>query len=257
MNNKILNDLVDIIEPNIELNTGSSGEGTYGNYCEWQNLDSYDDDMLEALQEYFVNQLPPKRYKTRDDIIKFLRELGVPEETAWEFGENFPEEKGYFYTRESEYLFYEYELKLGQYIKEVDTLRGLIIRESDHLIKKSLLFTIFSLTESYVKQVVWNSVPNIEENVISPILSDLLIGHINDCFKTKDKLKFLSKKLDINIGAFPHDNLRNFLAHNVGLPIIVDDKIEFTNEKSEVVRKDISVVIVDLLEFAQKVFQGN
>lgn len=245
---KTIEELFEILEPNIDLNTGSSSEALYGNYCEWQSLDNYDDNTLSILQDYFK-----AKYTKREDIISFLREQGVPEVTAYEFEQNFPDSQGYFTTNETQYLYELYAVKLSQFVDEVNTLKTLINAESNPLKLKALLFAIFSLTESYMKQVIWDRIPNIEENVNHDLLEKLLKNYINDSLKNTQKTMELCKNLELDIKKMPHIDLRNVLAHNIGDPGVVGlDIIYFQKNKIET-SKDIRTVINDLLKYAESI----
>jgi hypothetical protein len=250
---KTIEDLYEILAPNIEINTGSSGEELYGNYCEWQNLVEYDDETLNILQDYFLDKLPKTKYTKREDIISFLREQGVPEDMAYEFEENFPESQGYYTADETQYLYELYAVKYSQFVSEVNTLKTQIYNESNHLVIKALLFAVFSLAESYLKQVIWDQIPKIEENVNNESLRQLLKDYINDSLKYTEKTMVLCNKLSLNINKLPHSDLRNVLAHNIGDPEVIGFDIIYFQKNDTKMTKNIGVVINDLLEYAKNI----
>ncbi len=251
---KTVEDLFDILKPNVDMNTGNSGDGLYGNYCEWKNLDDYDDETLKTLQEYFLDKLPKvKKYSKRKDVITFLRAQGVPEETAYEFEEDFPFSQGYFNVDESDYLYNQYGIKYIKYVEEVESLKNLIKSQSDPLTIKALLFAVFSLTESYMKQVIWDTVPSIEENVKNDFFKKILKKHIDESLRYMDKTVGLSKELGLNIKQLPHTGLRNVLAHNIGVPFVVDLNIIYTQKDENETTQDIMAVIDDLLKYAMDI----
>lgn len=251
---KTVEDLFYILEPNVDMNTGNSGDGLYGNYCEWKNLNDYDDETLKNLLEYFLDKLPKeKKYSERKDIITFLRTQGVPEKTAYEFEKNFPFSQGYFNVDESDYLYKQYGIEYIKYVEEVESLKNLIKCQSDPLTIKALLFAVFSLTESYMKQVIWDMVPSIEENIKNDFFKKILKKHIVGSLKYMDKTVGLSKELGLNIKQLPHNDLRNVLAHNIGVPSVIDLNIIYTQKDENENTQDIMEVIAELLKYAKDI----
>jgi hypothetical protein len=145
MNQKILQDLYERLEPSVDVNTGHSDDYVYGNYVEWKSLDEYDDDTLKDLQELFADKLPKKKYVKRSDIIAFLRRQGVPEETVYEGDVNFPDSQCYWQGSEEDYLYQQYEIAQDKYISEVNQLKNKIDMEIDELTIKAAAICNFQL----------------------------------------------------------------------------------------------------------------
>lgn len=251
LDKKTIEDLFEILEPNVDVETGSSGDGLYGNYCEWKNLDNYDDDTLKVLYEYFLNKFPnKKKYANRTDIISFLRIHGIPEETVYDNEDNFPDSQSYFNDDMNDYLYKQYEINYFKYVEEVESIKKSIMNQSDPLTIKALLFAVFSLTESYMKQVIRDNLPCIESNVTNDLYKNILTTYIHESLKYSDKTEKLSKDLGLNFRKLPHIDLRNVLSHSIGVPSVADLIIIYPQDGERKASLDIMKVIDDLMKYA-------
>lgn len=105
----------------------------------------------------------------------------------------------------------------------------------------------------FMKQVIWDTVPSIEENVKNDFFKKILKKHIDESLRYMDKTVGLSKELGLNIKQLPHTGLRNVLAHNIGVPFVVDLNIIYTQKDENETTQDIMAVIDDLLKYAMDI----
>lgn len=57
-------------------------------------------------------------------------------------------------------------LQSVEYKNEIDKIKSKILNEEDELVKKSLMLTIFVLSESYVSSLIVSNLPERDENLI-------------------------------------------------------------------------------------------
>ena len=95
MDNDFLEEMLEILNPYLGTEEGSgSNEGAvYGNYIEWPDLETLEDDQLNQLAAYF--DIDSDKY-SEDELVDLLREKGVPEGTSYEYDADFPDSAKYY-----------------------------------------------------------------------------------------------------------------------------------------------------------------
>lgn len=143
---------------------------------------------------------------------------------------------------------WEYEIYLQEHIpsKEniinlLNKIENIISSNNDEIIIKSLILSSFSMTESYVKHLVWLYLPdNLKANstIIKKLKNfqdriDLFLKH------SGKKLKYIPLSKDV----------RHPLAHNIIEPKVCNNQLELLDEKNDIHFYDIIQIIENLKTF--------
>ncbi|MBK5211156.1 MAG: hypothetical protein JJE36_02410 [Coriobacteriia bacterium] len=72
-----IENMMDIINPYIDEDTGASGDGAYGSYVEWPSLDTLDETVLEELLDYFEIDLPFGKDIGFTEAVRMVARSGV------------------------------------------------------------------------------------------------------------------------------------------------------------------------------------
>lgn len=143
LDEKTLQDLYDMLEPYKDLDCGHN-DFVYGYYVEWQKLDDLSYETIEMLYDYFSIEFNGMI----DEACEKLRKLGVPEETAYEGGANFPIKEGYWFKP------YGYDSNRQSYVDELQKIEQLVTKNKDELVRKSLILSALIFTESFVNSKI-------------------------------------------------------------------------------------------------------
>lgn len=214
---EFFDDMVDILEPDIGVNTGASSEAwNYGNYVQFPSEREVTDNQIGQLLDYFGITLPfgetlseeelfrgclksvsdmpesifehleyqggdftfPELDEIRDLVIDALEEKGAP------IGKEYYEDAGelpdkYMYWNDSDNLFDQYSIEFANYKQELELIKEKIRNNGDSLVKKSLILAAFIYTESFVRSKIINILPDL--NIYSDTITrDILKKYFDD-----------------------------------------------------------------------------
>ena len=84
-------------------------------------------------------------------------------------------------------------LQSVEYKNEIDKIKSKILNEEDELVKKSLMLTIFVLSESYVSSLIVSNLPERDENLIDKAYEKIIQQYISKIYVTRNGRKELVK----------------------------------------------------------------
>lgn len=216
---EFFDDMVDILAPHIDVNTGASrDEWNYGNYVEFPGSSSISDDQVESLLDYFNLKIPfgetisfeevlreyfKDVYDVSDDMLDSLsyppeefdfpgiddneiRELVINLliQVGAPIGETLYEDAGelpnsYMYWNDSDDLFDQYSIEIVNYKREIELIKNKVANNDDALIKKSLILAAFVYTESFVRSKIISILPDLN-SYDDVITRDILKKYFDD-----------------------------------------------------------------------------
>lgn len=285
-NPQFLNDMHDILNPITETEESNDGF-VYGNCIVWPNLSDLSHSIKEELLKYFgfpewglirknrfidtienldiSEQIKEDALATietmydednNDDlIVELFRTLKVPSGTFYENDNSnyFPESEKYWQTYDDDELFLHGTKSIEMlYFETIDNLeksRTLISEQFDDLILKSLLFSSFALSESFLKNIIVQKA-EAEEADLGRTLNKLKNG--------KQKKELFSNLF--NVGEeeceIPYWELRNILAHDIN-NVDVFSRIFLKNvhyhKNDSTIVNDSDNIISELKEYCAKI----
>lgn len=191
-------DMVEILNPYIDVNTGASGEGNYGTYVEFPDSRRIENDQIKRLLDYFGVEIPfeeaiafpidylstdynipydfleqieiddfvfPSLDEIRDEVINLLKEKGAPiGETLREDAGELPRRYSYWVIDgddEEEDYYDQYSIEFHSYSLEINNIRTKLTGSLDDIVKKSLLLASFVYTESFIRSKVRLLLPDL------------------------------------------------------------------------------------------------
>lgn len=225
-------DIIELIEPIIGENNGSSkDEWHYGYYFEIPSFESLDDETQEEVRKWItVNDFP-----FGETIYLSDGELS----NTWHN------------DYEAEEYYRIYILPKERVIEELDSISEKMKIHDDNLIIKALLFSAFSITESYTRSLIWKKIPNFDNDIPNEILNDVLKKHLFDKLSRGNGRKEIYKKFTgKELAPIPHYNpIRNSLAHDIGIGQVIHGKIKVKGKNNEESEEDINKIIKDLQNY--------
>ena len=250
---KFLQEMIDIIDPAIDIDLGNSGDWVYGNYIEWHPLECLDDAIIDALCEYFNID----KKLSKKEICDLLREEGVPEETMYESDLDFPESAKYWKTDLDEYEYYlKHIIEYENYITKINEIMKLMDNSQNHLTKKSLILSALIFTESFITSKIVKRINDLLEQ------SDDLTKRLVE-FNVKNDLRINGKRKEIFKIIFgkemPNDEhlrkVRNFLAHDIGSANISGNVINHAEKNGKIIPANIQKIFGELRKMAEELNQ--
>ncbi|EPF4342786.1 hypothetical protein [Enterococcus faecium] len=229
-------DIIDLLQPEMFENTGSSSEEWhYGYYFEFPKFEELDEEVRKEI----LNKILP-------------------------FGENVYLSDGEFSDTLSDPLGWRDDILEIEYyqknilpqekiLSELDLIRDKIMSNPDGLIKKSLIFSAFSLTESYIKSYVWGQIPSLENNILDERLQKIVYDSLSYRFsKEDDRNKILKSMQKKQLKKIPEWNIRNVLSHDIGEVDISGDILRGKDMKNKDFSENIYVLLDKLREYVQE-----
>lgn len=124
----------------------------------------------EVSTEYFINSIMdyevqiPTVARLKSSITELFEKYGIPQDLHYEYDEGMPESSKYWPLEMDEDLYFIKQINFNEYKNEIDKIKSKILNEEDELVKKSLMLTIFVLSESYVSSLIVSNLPERDEN---------------------------------------------------------------------------------------------
>lgn len=188
----------------------------------------YDLDEL-CLQEFIF----PSLVDLRDIVNIILKSCGVPEGTINEHDYEMPESLK-FWQEDNEFEYYnEHGIEFLNFKNQLKTIEERVKNENDNITIKALILSAFIFTESFTKSIISKLLPEIVSEITNVGFRKRILKSINNDIKTKHGREDLfwtisGKKLP------PVNNwdLRNSLAHDIGVPVVKGTCIEYLDKKN-------------------------
>jgi len=234
--------IIELINPYIgEDNGGSKDEWHYGYYFEIPSYNDLDEDVQEELKQNNIKGFP------------FGETIYISD---GELSGTKSDPLGWRADYEAEEYYRKYLLPKERVVEELDSIAKKVKYSDDQLIIKALLFSAFSITESYIRSLVWSKIPNFENGILDKKLEGVLKKHLSESLsKTPGRQQMYKIFTDNRLGDIPHNNpFRNSLAHDIGQGQVTDGKINVKNKNGKEYEEYIDVIIDDLKKYVSDVY---
>lgn len=214
-------ELIEILDLKLKNNYGNSNEDfCYEYYVEIPNWDDLDKSIQEQIPKEIKNEI-----EWGETIYISESDLGNTEADPFNWKSDY----------EYEYYCMTHSTQREDVLFTLKELKNKIDESKDELITKSLILCAFSITESFVRKIVWLHIPDIEkqnmDNTLKDILKQKMHDDINNGGKRKEIYKIFTNKDLPPIPFFK--NVRNSLAHNITSASISDDTLLITIKNFE------------------------
>lgn len=230
--------IIELISPNIGEDNGSSkDEWHYGYYFELPRFDDLDEDIQEELKE-------------RIDIASFP--FG---ETVYisdgELSETKADPLGWRADYEADEYYQKYILPRERAVEELDLIAEKVKCSDDELIIKALLFSAFSITESYIRSLIWSKIPDFKKGILDENLEEILNRHLSDRLsKTQGRQEIYKQFAGKKLREIPHYvPFRHSLAHDIGSGQVIDGKIIIKDRNDKEHKGDVGLIIAALKRY--------
>lgn len=209
-------EIIELLDLKLENNYGNSNEDIfYGYYVKIPNWDDLDKAIQEQISVEIKNE------------IEWGKIIYISES---EFGNTKADPFNWKSDSEFEYYCITHSTQREDVLFTLKELKSKIEESQDELIIKSLILCAFSITEGFVRSIVWLHIPDIEnqnfDNTLKEILKQKIQDDINNGVKRKEIYKRFTGKELPSIPFFKI--VRNSLAHNITSASVNDDMLVIT-----------------------------
>lgn len=188
------------------------------------------EDFINSIMDYEV-QIPTVD-RLKSSITELFEKYGIPQGLHYEYDEGMPESSKYWPLEMDEDLYFIKQINFNEYKNEIDKIKSKILNEEDELVKKSLMLTIFVLSESYVSSLIVSNLPERDENLIDKAYEKIIQQYISENIRTRKGRKELVKKFyNTDIPAMPHTKLRDALAHEINKVDLKNSRFKYDNSR--------------------------
>lgn len=204
------------------------------------------EDFINLIMEYEV-QIPTVD-RLKSPITELFEKYGIPQGTHYEYDEGMPESSKYWPLEMDEDLYFLKFINFSEYENEIDKIKSRILNEEDELIKKSLMLTIFVLSESYISSLIVSNLPERDENLIDEAYEKIIQQYISENIRTRKGRKELVKKFyNTDMPTMPHTKLRDALAHEIDKVELKDNCFKYDNSRRNRNENIIEVSIDEII----------
>lgn len=215
----------------------------------------------EVSTEYFINSIMdyevqiPTVARLKSSITELFEKYGIPQDLHYEYDEGMPESSKYWPLEMDEDLYFIKQINFNEYKNEIDKIKSKILNEEDELVKKSLMLTIFVLSESYVSSLIVSNLPERDENLIDKAYEKIIQQYISENIRTRKGRKELVKKFyNTDIPAMPHTKLRDALAHEINKVDLKNSRFKYDNSRGNRNENIIEVSIDEIINELEQWF---
>jgi hypothetical protein len=233
-------DIIDLLSLTCEEETGNDGEH-YGWYVEIPSLNRLDDATKQEMFNALLSKIP-------FGDTEYISDFQLSETCA----DPLNSQSDYY-----EYQYYsaiEFSKELITQLNEIAEKISLHLQAKEELTVKALILSAFSLTESHVREHVWNLLPKIDESVSNVEFRGILRNHFFNKLQRIDNIRsvhkqFTGKEMDDIPNREP---FRNSLAHDIGAGRLDGTLLIVKNKKGEEIKVDVFELINELIVFWRK-----
>ncbi|MDD2495638.1 MAG: hypothetical protein PHE29_10660 [Tissierellia bacterium] len=235
---KINNDIVE--ELNLEVQAEINNDDMLCSYyVEFPALKDVNPDIIKGINQEDIDKIPWGK-------TKFYSESQLGNTKADPFGWKAEWEAEEYYNK----IFPSKE----NIIDELEKINNKISTQiEDEIVVKALLFSAFSITESYMRLLVWEIIPNFDftelDDKLKAILKKDLIYKLTNSNKRIELYKNLTNNTLKPIPLFIE--VRHPLAHNMYSACIVDNMIVIKNKNDITKSFDINTVMEELIKYVK------
>jgi ribosomal protein S26 len=189
----------------------------------------------------YVFQCFPTETKLQDLQSAILDQYSVPDDYGYEFDGEIPEELGYWSTQfDDDETYWNYKnlsVNISTYKNKISFIREKAEITTDALTKKSLIFSAFVITETYIKSKIVSNLPNVDTAIKVPLYRAIVEQSINKDLRESSGRQRLYNRMfksdNLILLPIPNVALRNALAHDIESPSIDEDKISYFDEHAD------------------------
>lgn len=218
---------VDMLGLTIENNIGND-DFFYGYYVEFPKKSDIDENLLANMETADIDKIPWGK-------TEYYTESQFSNTSVDPFG----------YQAEWEYEKYlqAHTPSKENIINQLNKIKDIIFKDCDETIQKSLILCSFSMVESYIKHLVWESLPDNLKDIKS------IIKKIEN---TQDRITLYKRHTNKTLKYIPYfQNVRHYLAHNIIKPTISNTQLELLDKDNNYCYYDIVQIIEDLKVFIE------
>lgn len=232
---------IDLICPIIGEDTGSSSdEWHYGYYFEIPTFADLDEQIQIELKELIdITTFPFGK-------TIYFSDGELSDTKADPFGWRAEFEEAQYYQN---FIFPKEKV-----IEELNDISSKIKIADDSLIIKALIFSAFSITESFVRATIWRIIPDVNIVISDKKMRDYLQDQLSKELTTEKGRREIYKRFTGNeLGAIPNNNpFRNSLAHDIGSAKIEDGNIIVATKGNVECSMKVERIIDDLVSFVNR-----
>ncbi len=230
--------IVEMINPYFGEDTGSSkDEWHYGFYFE---IPAYED-LDEEIQAELGDAIDIEDFPFGQSIYF----------TDGELSDTKADPLGWRAEYEEDQYYQKNVLPKEQVISELNEIEGKIHITTDPLIIKALIFSAFSITESFVRSMIWAKIPDINTAVSDEQLRGFLKEMLSQKLSAvKGRGEVYHKFTGRQLRSIPHtDPFRNSLAHDIGNAKVEAEKLIVTKKEPDDSSIGIDCIFRDLKKY--------
>lgn len=225
-------DTIDMLGLTIEPDVGYD-DFFYGYYVEFPTKESIDECILSQIEKSDINKIPWGKTENYSEA---------------EFSNTSVDPFGYQAEWEQE----EFLAHLPSKENVIETLQNIKIKinndSNDDILIKSLIFSAFSITESYMRSLVWEKIPSFDfaelDNKLKTILKKELLFKLSQC---NTRIKLYKELTGQKLKVIPYyQEVRNYLAHNMFLAKINNNKLIIKKQDDSGKEYSIELIIESL-----------
>lgn len=211
------------------------------------------EDFINSIMDYEVQI--PKVDRLKNSITELFEKYRIPQGLHYEYDEGMPESSKYRPLEMDEDLYFIKQINFNEYKNEIDKIKSKILNEEDELVKKSLMLTIFVLSESYVSSLIVSNLPERDENLIDKAYEKIIQQYISENIRTRNGRRKLVKKFyNTDIPAIPHTKLRDALAHEINKVDLKNNRFKYDNSRGNRNENIIEVSIDEIINELEQWF---
>ncbi|WP_238663170.1 hypothetical protein [Staphylococcus felis] len=211
------------------------------------------EDFINSIMDYKV-QIPTVD-RLKSSITELFEKYGIPQGLHYEYDEGMPESSKYWPLEMDEDLYFIKQINFNEYKNEIYKNKYKILNEEDELVKKSLMLTIFVLSESYVSSLIVSNLPERDEDLIDKAYEKIIQQYISENIRTRKGRKELVKKFyNTDIPAMPHTKLRDALAHEINKVDLKNSRFKYDNSRGNRNENIIEVSIDEIINELEQWF---
>ena len=230
--------VVEMVDPYIGEDTGNSKD-------EWHYGYSFDIPAYEDLDAEIQTAL---KAEIDIDDFPFGKSLYF---TDGEIADTKADPLGWRAEYEEDQYYQKYALPKEQVVRELMEIEEKIHIADDSLIIKALIFSAFSITESFVRSMIWTKIPEIDTSVSDEQLRGFLKEHLSKIISTaKGRQEVYREFTGQKLGSMPHvDPFRHSLAHDIGSAKVEAGRIIVTKKEPNDSAIGIDCILQDLKKY--------
>lgn len=234
-------ELIEELGINIEENIGND-DFLYGYYAEFPKFEDIDENIKNTYDVSQLDKIPWGKLEYYD---------------ISEFGNTDADPLGWLEDWKMELYYYRHTPSKENITNELNLIKDIIAEfRNDETIVKSLVLSAFSITESYMRSIVRNEIPDFENSKLDNKLKDILRKHfiakLNNNNKRNELYKDLTGKALNIIPNF--SQVRNALAHNMFAIGFEEDCLIIENADNVEKSYKIKEIINQLINYVKNPF---